>query len=202
MAEETVTEYETVEKTNTIKVCDNCGLSEEEKPIVQVAINPQGDVNKDSKWSVVEIHDDYDAAVKEVQKIKHERAMEGLDNNFGVGRKRIKRYDDLQASATADVCFNCVENLFDIDIPGGEDIESVDLDTGKMTINTTREVNPTIDPSYSFFNSRLLLSCIGWPFFFVMGFLFEDDYAEGYIQASLGAIVWFSGIITYLFLFA
>lgn len=219
MAKEVVKEFETVEKERTIEYCDRCGNVEDN--LIDIAINPKIAIGRE--WNIVETFEDLTEAELEMQNI-NETKEAGKVNRYPTPRhaemshkygiaKRPKVKSTI-SSASVEFCPKCVIKFFDIEIPEEEIIDDIEMETGGISIKTTKEVRsiwPQFLPEWlegESINDSVLLGWKGkvvfWPvipfFIFLDGVMDNSDEwrerKKGYFAASLGAILWTT--ITYL----
>lgn len=209
MAQETVTEYKTVEEQKTRTLCDNCNRTDEEAQILTVAINPKVEKESWEEIDVIETFDDEVVAHNKVREAKLEQAS--YTAQYGIGTVTHNHHKDMRASAKADVCSECVFDLFDIEIPEDEEVEEIELDNGELKINITKEVKtiwPQVNiPEWTNKEDKVLfksgvLKILAWPltllfcFTDILGFCFSfnselrEERVRGYIGGSFGAILW------------
>jgi len=217
MAQETITDYEAVEKKRTITVCDNCGRTDEESEMVTVAINPRQKVDENSEIQLINVFDDEAEAEAEFHKYKkNEREYKKISRR-GIGREKKYKTVDMKASATADVCSSCLTELFDVDVEP-EEIEDIDVKNGGININTIEErisiwpdVIDIFKKEWEPNNNRIVTfgwksKILFWPIMLPGVIMHKgDDYSnderiKGYIAASIGAIVWFSLLFVLMFI--
>lgn len=216
MAQETVTEYETVEKQKTRTLCDNCNRTEEEEDILTVAINPQEKVRETQNLELVRTYENELEAERFIRDKSTPTSTTTIDGQevYGVGMNYNTKTVNMNASATADLCASCVFDLFGIEIPEGEEVEDISLGETRVNIDTTKEVTtvwPQIPEWSSTFSHDWKTSTIGWPILFifsVMDFIFKNslpteedkERTKGYVGGSLGAIIWTGIVLTALYL--
>ena len=218
MAQETVTEYKTIEEQKTRTLCDNCNRTEEEEDILTVAINPQEKVRESQDLELIKTFDEQFEAEQFMHGYKKPPSTQvmGQEEVWGVGWNHNTKTVNMNASATADLCASCVFDLFDIEIPEDEDVEDIELEDGELNINTTKEVTtvwPQIDiPEYTNHRGTEMgwkLKIFVWPLPFIIC-LWEvlgptsvqtgiEERQEGYIAGSLGTILWTALTVTILY---
>lgn len=208
MAKEVVKEFETVEKQREVTICDNCGVTEEEKTIVPVGINPQVEEKSTEQWDVVEVYDDKafaEAEIRSKKKTQIPRGLQNLERGWGVGMRRNRDVKNARVSAKTELCVGCIDTILNVDIPEDEEVSDIEFEDGGVAINTTKEIT-TIWPQIHherWSDSRVVdggwkLKIIGWPIFAVLttaeywaGAPFANmDRVKGYIGGSIGAIIW------------
>jgi len=222
MAQETVTEYETVEKQKTRTLCDNCNRTEEEEDILTVAINPQERQKHSQNLELIKTFEERDNAELFIDGQKKAQAYDeivrGIDKKelYGVGWNHNTKTVNMNASATADLCASCVFDLFNIEIPEDEEVEDINLGETEVNIDTTKEVT-TVWPQIKFpkfTTNRSQMGWMGkiglWPLVlfisshesFVPGAVRtgEEERQKGYIAGSIGSILWTGVILTVLYL--
>ena len=214
MAQETVTEFKTVEEQKTRTLCDNCGRTDEEEQIIQVAINPREKLKVHRDVEIFETFDNHSEAVdalwkQERHEQKMKRANARYNKNYGLGYRTTEKDRRMKASAEADVCASCVFDLFNIEIPEDEEVEEIEVEKGELNINTTKEVKsiwPQVDipewtneweifePNYGW-KGKIAF----WPVIFPVITLDlippetvhgDVERTKGYVAASLGAVLW------------
>jgi hypothetical protein len=210
MAQETVTEFRTVEEQKTRTLCDNCNRTDEEAQILTVAINPKVEKESWEEIDVIEAFDDEVVAHNKVREAKLEQA--GYTTQYGIGTVTHNQHKDMRASAKADVCSECVFDLFGVEIPEDEEVEEIELGNGEMNINTSKEVTsvwPQFDiPEWSSDTERgWKRTIIMWPIVFghtIVDTFFDvycgdENRTKGYLAGSLGTIVWISVLFAILY---
>lgn len=201
MAQETVTEFRTVEEQKTRTLCDNCNRTDEEAEILTVAINPKVEKESWEEVKIIETYEDITVAEKELNNLKLAKAHDTM--NYGVGKVTHNHHKNMKASAKADVCSQCVFDLFGIEIPEDEEVEEIELDEGELNINTSKEVTsvwPRFNISLS--NDSVISGTktriFSWPVLFISclyDVLFDfypgnEERTKGVVEASLGAMLW------------
>ena len=217
MAQETVTEFRTVEEQKTRTLCDNCNRTEEEAEILTVAINPKEKVRESQELELIKTFDDQFEAEHFMHDNKKPPSTQvmGEEEVWGVGWNHNTKTVDIRASATADLCASCVFDLFDIKIPEEEETEDINLGDGELNINTTKEVT-TIWPQIPEWNDGTHPipemgwkgKILSWPVPLVFSFYElmtgvltgDEERQKGYVAGSLGAILWTGLILTVLYL--
>jgi hypothetical protein len=220
MAQETVTEYKTVEEQKTRTLCDNCNRTDEEAEILTVAINPKETVTKKRDFEVFKMFDDYMEAQDAKINLEHNKLQKpdgylSGDEKYGLGMTSQEYIRSMGVSAKADVCSECVFDLFGVEIPEDEEVEEIELGNGQLNINTTKEVT-TVWPQIPEWNDgKYPIPELGWkgkiftwPVSFMVS-LYElmaevltgdEERQKGYVAGSLGAILWTGMILTVLYL--
>lgn len=195
MAKETVVEYETIEREETRTVCDNCGRTDEDETVATVAINPK--VEK-SNWGKYELVREVESELEAHEELNRLNKMEAP---MGIGKKINRTVEDMRASATADMCASCITKIFDIDVEA-EDIDDIDINENEINIESTEKVvrnYPTIELKpirYSY--------VLAFPVYLAFSILdialhpHSDltgrDGPTLFLSASIGAILWITGI--------
>lgn len=200
MAKEKVVEYETVEKTDTITVCDHCGRTENDIDVIDIAINPK--VRKKEEWNIVEVHDDAIDAQESLRDINYNRVAPNIRNGLNqTGVARTYKTVDAEADASADLCASCIAEFFDVDIEPEHNVEGVEINGGDVTIDVTEEITRNY-PQIDLHREYSLIAVILWPFLILDGILFYDlDSVEEnkvFLESAFGGILWLGSIITFL----
>ena len=210
MAKEKVVDYETVEKTETITVCDNCGRTDEETDIIDIAINPRFETRDD--YELIEVYDDPSAAQRVIDEIKSHQAVNSM-RQMGIGR--TPKIVGAESDASADLCANCVTEFFGVEIEPEQEVEGVEIDDGEVTVNVTEEAVRNY-PTWDFPNEIRYFTIVGWPVIYLFSMLDaiheNEDGWRGkskpyyFFHVSTGILLWlgvlFMGIVLSMGMFS
>lgn len=205
MAQETVKEFETVEKERTVHYCDSCGRTTED--LIEIAINPQYDVEQE--FEIVDDFEDEDSAMQ--AKLQANQANGWRNLGYALARKTNLR--SAQSAASVEYCDGCIQKHFGMDIPKDEKVQDIKVNSGEVIVETTKEIT-TIWPQIhrEKWDTGAELGWKGkivlWPMvlpFSLLDYVIDPrqvqgnhETRKGYIAASLGGFIW----ITTLFLIA
>lgn len=147
MPKKTKKEYETVEKEIEYTECDvpGCFHTDEEKELIELAVNPRYTVESWQEPTVIEICDDFNEAEEWVHKQNKHMQKQGVsfNGNIGYGYKNQEHVKEAKSDASFFVCQYCLKNHFDAvpDRYNPDKVTEIDSKKGRLVI--TQEINPT-----------------------------------------------------------
>jgi antibiotic biosynthesis monooxygenase (ABM) superfamily enzyme len=152
MPKKTKKEYETVEKEIKYTECDvpGCFHTDEEKELIELAVNPRYTVTTEERPTIVAEFDDYMEADKwvysEEKKLRDSKISHGFDDEISYhgGYTTMKQATEARSDASFFVCQDCLKNHFDAvpDRYNPEQVSEIDSKKGRLVI--TQEINPIL----------------------------------------------------------